>query len=456
MSYFSKKKWYSLGILASASLLLAACGSGSNDTPNTGTDVSNNNSEMSSEGDAASSEKVSIEFWSFWGGGSRRDVIEEIIEDFNGSHDNIEVEYVYQPWGDIWTKSLAAVAGGNPPDVVVQDINSVRQRADAEQNTNLKDYLSEEDLSSNFYPQLWDTVEYEGDPYALPFNTDTQVLFYNKDLLEEAGFDGPPETWADLEEYARKLDIKNGDNFERIGYYPLWNIGADVWMLNADKGVSWFDEEENVTINTPEKVEALKWIVDWQEYYGRNTIQNHEAEFGSGVADPFISGLVAMRGQNINYYANLAENAPEDFNFGVAQLPEKEKGSGHYSWGGGFVLEIPHGAKHPEESYEFMKYLTSTEIQEKFGLNSFDIMANMEANENLINHPDLNEKGHMIYEMAHKNLDVTTLTPVPITAPDFHSLVNSPIDEVLLGNRSPEEALEAAQKSVENLVKQHQ
>lgn len=445
MSYFSGKRWGTLGILASLSLLLVACGNdGSPDT------------EGSSGKETVSDEKVSLEFWSFWGDGARRDAIEEIIESFNTEQENIEVEYIYQPWGDIWTKSLAAVAAGNPPDVVLQDINSVRQRADAEQNTNLSEYLMDEDLADQFYPQLWDTVVFEDDPYALPFNTDTQVLFYNIDLLEEQGLEGPPETWDDLEEYARKLDIKDGDKFERFGFYPLWSTGADVWLLNADDGVSWFNDEGDVTINTPEKVEALNWILDWQDYYGRTTIQNHEAEFGSGVADPFISGLVAMQGQNINYYTNLLENAPEDFNFGVAELPEKEKGSGHYSWGGGFVLEIPKGAEYPDESYEFMKYLASTEVQEEFGLNSFDIMANKEANENLIKHPDLDEDGHMIYEMANKNLELTTLTPIPVTAPDFHSLVNSPIDEVLLGTKKADEALESAQKSVEKLVEQHE
>ncbi len=53
--------------------------------------------------------------------------------------------------------------------------------------------------------------------------------------------------------------------------------------------------------------------------------------------------------------------------FGVMQLPEKEEGSGHWSWGGGFVLEVPYGAKDPEASYEFIKYLSSPEVQEKFG-----------------------------------------------------------------------------------------
>lgn len=442
-----KRNWLTLSITAATALLLAACGSGAEESASNG--------DSGAEGD-----KVSIEFWSFWGSGARRETIESIIEDFNASQDEIEVEHVYQPWGDIWTKSLASIAAGNPPDVIVQDINSVRQRAEAEQATNLQSFIEadEEDMDSRFYPQLWDTVLYEDEAYALPFNTDTQVLFYNKDAFEEAGLDPetPPATWDELEEYARALDIKDGDSWKRIGFYPLWNLGADVWALNADNGVSWFDEEDNVTINTPKKEEALEWILKWQDYYGAETINSYQAEFGSGVADPFVSGLVGIRAQNINYYTDLLENAPEDFNFGVAPLPEYEEGSGNWSWGGGFVLEIPEGAENPEASYEFMKYLTSTEVQEKFGMNSFDIMANEEANTNLATHPDLDEKGHMIYEAAHKNLEHTVITPVPLNAPDFSALVNQEIDNVFLGNKSPQEALKDAQTSVENLVKQHQ
>ncbi|MDN6626625.1 MAG: ABC transporter substrate-binding protein, partial [Pisciglobus halotolerans] len=404
--------------------------------------------------------KTELEFWSFWGSGQRRDAIEEIIDDFNSSHDNIEVKHVYQPWGDIWTKSLASIAAGDPPDVIVQDINSVQQRADAQQATAIQDFLDEEDedLKEQFYPQLWDTVLYEDEAYALPFNTDTQVLFYNKKLFKEAGLDpeNPPATWDELEAAGRKLDIKKGDNFDRIGFYPLWNLGTDVWALNADNGTSWFDKNDNVKINTSEKVDALEWILKQQAYYGKDTINNMEAEFGSGVADPFISEEVAIRGQNINYYTNLVENAPDDFDYGVAPLPEKGKGSGHWSWGGGFALEIPYGAEHPEESYEFMKYLTSEEVQEEFGLNSFDIMANQAANEKLTEHPDLDDKGRFIYELANKNLKHTVITPIPLTAPDYPELVNGQIDEALLGNKSAKEALDAAQKSVENLVKQHQ
>jgi multiple sugar transport system substrate-binding protein len=428
-------------LLFSVGVLAAGCG---------------NSETADSSGNESADGKTTLDFWSFWGSGARQEVIEEIIDDFNASQDKIEVKYSYQPWGDIWTKSLSSITAGNPPDVIVQDINSVAQRAEAQQATNLSEYI-EEGFSDEFYPQLWDTVEYEGDAYAVPFNTDTQVIFYNKTLFKEAGISEEqlPQTWEELETVARKLDVKNGDDFERIGFYPLWNLGADVWALNADDGVSWFDKDENVKIDTDNKVEALEWILDWQEYYGQDTINRLEAEFGSGVADPFISGLVAMRAQNINYYSSLAENAPDDFEFGVIQIPEKESGSGHWSWGGGFVLEVPYGAKDPEASYEFIKYLSTPEVQEKFGEKSFDIMANRTANENLVNNDNLDENGQMIYQMADENFANTVITPVPLTAPDFSSLVNEQIDQIMLGSKTPAEGLADAQKAVEDLVEQN-
>lgn len=436
-----RKLFYMGTLLFSVGVLAAGCG---------------NSETADSSGNESADGKTTLDFWSFWGSGARQEVIEEIIDDFNASQDKIEVKYSYQPWGDIWTKSLSSITAGNPPDVIVQDINSVAQRAEAQQATNLSEYI-EEGFSDEFYPQLWDTVEYEGDAYAVPFNTDTQVIFYNKTLFKEAGISEEqlPQTWEELETVARKLDVKNGDDFERIGFYPLWNLGADVWALNADDGVSWFDKDENVKIDTDNKVEALEWILDWQEYYGQDTINRLDAEFGSGVADPFISGLVAMRAQNINYYSSLAENAPDDFEFGVIQIPEKESGSGHWSWGGGFVLEVPYGAKDPEASYEFIKYLSTPEVQEKFGEKSFDIMANRTANENLVNNDNLDENGQMIYQMADENFANTVITPVPLTAPDFSSLVNEQIDQIMLGSKTPAEGLADAQKAVEDLVEQN-
>ncbi|MBG9986344.1 ABC transporter substrate-binding protein [Facklamia sp. DSM 111018] len=401
--------------------------------------------------------KTVLEFWSFWGAGPRREVVQELIDEYNSTQDKVEIKYVYQPWGDIWTKALSATAAGTPPDIIVQDINTVAQRAEAEQSVDLSQYI-EEDLEKEFYPQLWDTVQYEEGIYGLPFNTDMQVIFYNKKLLEEANLQEAdlPKTWEELEQIAHQLDVKEGESFKRIGFYPLWNIGSEVWSLNADNGISWFDENEAIKINTPKKVETFEWLKKWQKYYGKDTINNMEADFGDGMSDPFISEKIAMYANNINYYTSLKENAPEDFEFGIFPLPAKTASDKNWTWGGGFALEVPKGAKHVQESYDFIKFMVSQEAQEKYGANSYDVMANRLANESLLEGDMLSEEDKIIYQMVQDNFDQTVITPTPLSAPDYLNLVKEEIDRIMIDGKDPQEALKKAQESVENLVQQNE
>ena len=84
-----------------------------------------------------------------------------------------------------------------------------------------------------------------------------------------------------------------------------------------------------------------------------------------------------MRAQNINYYSSLMENAPDDFDFGVIQIPEKEKGSGHWSWGGGFVLEVPQRAQKSRSVLQVYQSIFSTpKFKKNLVKRAFDIMAN--------------------------------------------------------------------------------
>ncbi|RIW33325.1 ABC transporter substrate-binding protein [Bacillus salacetis] len=393
--------------------------------------------------------KKVVDFWTFWGSETRKPMIEKIIKDFNESQDEIIVKHTYLPWGDIWTKNLASIAAGDPADVIINDINSVAQRAENNQAEDLSDYF-DEDFKENFYPHLWETVEYEGKPYAVPFNTDTRLLFYNKDAFKEAGLDPekPPKTWDELEEYAKKLDKKNGDDYERIGFYPLWgSVGADAWMVNADKGQR-FIEDGEVMINTPRKVEALEWVKQWKDRIGEDTVQTFEAEFQNQQANPFISGKIAMWVNVGNNYTQIKEFKP-DMNFGVAPIPAYSEEDKHWSSGGGFVAEIPKGADNPEAAAEFIKYLTGKEAQKYWAMQNFDNVANIEAAEAAA--AELEGKDQEVYQATIDNLDTTILSPTPVEYPDYQNLMNPKIDQFMMGEIDAEAALKDAQKAVKKV-----
>lgn len=396
-------------------------------------------------------EVIELDFWSFWGSEPRRDFIEEIVENFNNSQEEIHVTHTFLPWGDIWTKNLASIAGGDPADVIINDINSVAQRAQKNQNTNLSEFIAQEEgMQDQYYSHLWEATVFEGDNYAVPFNTDTRILYYNKDIFEEVGLDPeqPPTTWDELKEMAMQMDVKNGDFYERIGFLPRYGIQGDVYYMNAT-GHGFWDFEENVpTLNDPKGIEILDWMVAYEQEYGSDVVNAFSAEFGSQTADPFISGKLAMVVKEATHYSQIKAYAP-DLNFGVVPLPEFKEGYGNTSWGGGFVAEIPYGAKNPEASWEFIKYLTGAEAQEFWAASNFDNVAHIEATQNAFDNDLLDEKDLEVYKVAVENLDRTILTPVPLALPDLLNIVNPEYDLIYLGQKSPKEALDAAQTAAE-------
>ncbi|NHM29532.1 ABC transporter substrate-binding protein [Neobacillus terrae] len=395
--------------------------------------------------------KTVVNFWSFWGSETRRPIIDKIVKDFNNSQDKIVVKHTFLPWGDIWTKNLASVAAGNPADVVINDINTVAQRAKNNQAEDLSKYV-DDSFKNEFYPHLWQTVLYKDKPYGVPFNTDTRLLFYNKTAFKEAGLDPnkPPQTWAELEEYAKKLDKKNGNRYERIGFYPLWgSIGASSWMASADGGKGFIDNGK-LNINTPQKVKALKWLQGWKERLGDKTVQSFQADFGSQQANPFIAGKVAMWADVGTFYTQIRDYG-KNMDFGVAQIPAYNDQSKHWADGGGFVAEVPKGSKHPKEAMEFIKYLTGEKAQKYWALKNYDNVANKKGAEAAAN--ELSRQAKDIYKMSVDNLKVTNLYPTPVEYPDYQNRINPYIDNVMLGKVSPEKALKQAEEDVKKMKK---
>src|SRR5690625_876547 len=288
------KKMFFLVFLST--VILGACGGFTTGDSNTSSDSGD------SEGTEAQDEKIVLDFWTFWGSEQRRPVIDQIITDFNESQDEIEVQHTYTPWGDIWTKNLAAIAAGDPPDVIINDIMTVKLRAEEGQIEPITEYVDDE-VTGRFYDQMMEAAMHEDEVYALPFNTDTQILFYNKDLFEEAGLDPeqPPETWEELDEYAAQLDVEEDGTYERIGFYPLIGAGTDVWILNA-LGENYLQEDGEVLVDTEPVHEAFNWILDSQEKYGQDRITSVNSQFENAQQDPFMAGNVAMMVQNANYY----------------------------------------------------------------------------------------------------------------------------------------------------------
>lgn len=414
--------------------LLAGCGG-------------DNKASSGGSGSAKDSGEVQeLQFWGWWSSEARKPYIQEMVDGFNESQDKYHVTYVDIPFGDIFTKNIAQIAAGNPCDIMANSMEEVKFRASQNQVESMDDLLTD-DVKSAFYEQYIDACTGDdGSVYALPYSVDTRAIYYNKAHFEEAGVNADEiKTWEDLEAAARKLDKKNGDNWERVGFMPLLGNGAtDTWVINANNGKTWFDPETlEIQVDTETNKEVLKWIRSWIEYYGQSEFDALQAAFNSGMTDPFASGTMSMLVQTSAYTSSLAKNAP-DLEYGVIQFPEFKSGTGHKANGGGFVLEIPKGAKCPEGSYEFIKYAASKETQDFLAskIGDFSARNDFDDTAEFFKNP--------INQDLAKCLEETSTVIVPNKFKGYQDVLNPLIEEGTLGITDTDTALASAQKAFED------
>ena len=338
---------------------------------------------------------------------------------------------------------------------MINDINATAIRGQKKRAENLSEYL-DDNFSEKFFPYLWDAMIYEDGVYGIPFTTDTRVLFYNKDLFKESGLDPerPPKTWEELIEFGNRLDKKNEkDEFDIMGFYPLYNVGPDVWIINAN-GKNYLDSDGKANINTETNEKVLSWLIERRQHYGKDVVDRFQSKVDGEQSHPFLTQELAMMAGTGTFYRQIKDYA-QDFELGVAVLPEFTEGSGNTSWGGGFVVEIPYGAKNKDESWKFIEYLTERHAQTLWGALNFDNVANAEASKAVSESKELSKKDQEVYKILDENMKNTILTPTPIRMPNYFELVNPVLEDIILERIDIKKGLESIQKNLEDLYNEN-
>jgi multiple sugar transport system substrate-binding protein len=452
----NRKQWRLLGLTLIASLLMNACGVAPPPaTPVDGSDLAvqsnlGRNIELTRN---LLNPDVSgrVELWHFWGSPVRSTALRRLVLLCSEQLPNIEIVETFKPWNEIWTENMMAVsAGRGMADIIVEDRPRLVQRAQDGIATNLQPYIDQDNFNmALFWPFTWNETLYEGESYGIPFETDIRTLIWNKNAFREAGLDPerPPETWQDLEEYADWLDIKDLEgNFRRIGFFPLWSASAEYWARTNDWNQV-VDGRPNY--NDPRFIETLAWIKGWIDRYGGwQKLQEFRAGYGTPPDDLFMSGAVPMFVDTAGYLSQLNFHRPqtrrgERLEWGVSFLPYQiSKGN----WSGGFALSIPSGAANPEAAWEVIKCITGPAGQISWSRDTFAIPTNREVATDWILMAD--PYWEAIMEVM-KDSQGSTYVP---QYPTFYQEMNMRLEQVWLGELTPEEAAQQAQEAIERVM----
>ncbi len=409
---------------------------------------------------ALADEPAKIRVWAHWGSEQRRPTINKIIEQFNEKYaGQIEAEYVYVPFDELETKLIAAVSGGNPPDVVITAIEAVNVKAMRKQASDITDYLDPE-TQGKFYDRYWQTALYEDRVYALPFNTDTRMLYYNKTMFEEAGVDAAAIlTWDDLLAAADLLDAKfNGaDNYKAAFLPQLGNFGFD--SVAVSNGGTIFDNPMNpdvCTLDSQANIEALTYMQTWNQRYGKNLVQSMLDNSGSGAQDYFISGQVAIFGQTCNYIATLNKYGVDEagnwiIDYGTIEMPvgPSWKEGDPRAVGGGFVATVPYGVKDIAAATKFAEFMTCGEAASIWVVEQKDVMCAITPNEL----PEL--AGSVGWDMTLALLNDTQTARRHIYCPDAATSKDQQVNRIVKDFEdgvTPEEVLKEGKSVIDGKI----
>ena len=218
---------------------------------------------------------------------------------------------------------------------------------------------------SDFVPSTLEACRYEGKLYALPVGMNLMALFYNKDLLAEAGYTEPPKTMEELYQMAVDTTKVNDDGTIDVLGFP--DFPSVYYMDNfaAALGGGWYDENgKPASPDNEGNLMALQYAVKYREQFGVDNV----AKFGSAgkyldPTDPFLAGKETFRVDGNWLGQNIKELFKVDVNYGCTFLPYPEgredlAGRGIAS---SSMYYIPSNAKEPDGAFDFLLYIAGPE-----------------------------------------------------------------------------------------------
>lgn len=204
--------------------------------------------------------QVTLNFWHGYNPVETKLLDEKLIPAFQAANPGVTVKSQSVPYDDFHKKLLTAMAGGTAPDIARLDIAWIPEFAEMGALAKLDGMKGFDDLKSKMYPGPLSTNLWKGSYYGLPLDTNTRTLLWNKEAFAKAGVDAPPKTIEEFLAACAKLKAANISCFADGGTYGwavmpwIWTFGGDI----TDKGMT----KATGYMNSPETIAAYTFLKD--------------------------------------------------------------------------------------------------------------------------------------------------------------------------------------------------
>ena len=364
------------------------------------------------------------------------DYMNGVISDFEKENPEIKIKWIDVPFSEGEKRTLASVLSDNPPDLI--NLNPDFSVTLAQKGAL---YEIPEDNAKQYNQAIINSLRYNGKLYSLPWYATSAVTIYNKALIQKAGVK-VSLTYEEIAEIATAVKSKTGT------YVFLPNITENDTMLKI---------LNKYGINSPKNIASKKseYVFElFKNLYSKNLIPKESiTQTHREALEKYMSENIVLFQAGANFLNMIKENAPSTYaHTDIAPQIKGDLGQNDFSL---MNFVIPQRAKHKDEAIKFALFLTNNKNQLELAKLTNIIAVNKETLNNAFYtryaQDDLMAKARVI---SAKQLNkVEPVLKSSRNQKDVNNLINSAVQNILLGKAETKNILQKLSKDWENLLK---
>ena len=405
---------------------LAACGR-SDEGDGSSDGASAPASQAPSVDTGAASGEISV-----WAMGAEGENLGVLADAFHEEYPDITVEVTAVPWDAAHDRIVNAIAGGEGPDVTMIGTTWMGEFAELggidPTPTNID--------PSQFFEGAWDTTVVNGTSYGVPWYVETRLVYYRTDLAEEGGVTAPPANWDELKAMAEAIQgtgAEYGINLQPGGTGSWQTFMPFFWQAGGEI----MDDAGNFTLDGEPCVAALTY---YDSYFEEGLTAPAagdvpvEGQFANGDVGSFISGpwMIAV----------VTDAGTDPATFTVAHQPTEEAGT---SFVGGSNLGVLADSDNKEAAWAFIEYLSEPETQ----ITWYETVKDLPSVQSAWDDPALADDP--LLSAFGEQLSDAKAPPAIATWEQVASEIDGVIEQVTVGDMTPEEGCPAMQEAADSI-----
>ncbi len=302
----------------------------------------------------------------FWAMGAEGENVQKLIPEFERRNPGIRIKVQSIPWTAAHEKLLTAYAGNSTPDVSQLGNTWIPEFTLLNAIENLNSGIEKSSIvkKENYFEGIWETNVMDDIPYGIPWYVDTRVMFYRKDILEQAGYKNPPATWDEWFDASMKIK-QLAEGKEKYAILLPTNEWVPFVVTGLQNGSTLLKEDNRYGDFSGEKfTKAFKYIMRFYQKKLAPVGITQVTNIYQGMAEGFFAMYITGP-WNIGEFQKRMPRALQD-KWTTAPLPGPNEISPGVSLAGGASLVIFRNSTKKEQAWKFIEYLSAVQQQLEF------------------------------------------------------------------------------------------